>query len=401
MTGKGLSLGRIFGIPVSAQFSVLVIGGLLAWTFSASLLPTVVPGLVPAAYWSVGIVGALLFLASLLGHELAHSVVAKRNDVGVKGITLWLFGGVAQLERDPDSPGAEFRIAAAGPGASLAIGALFWGASFGLDRLGGPETWVVMLAWLGVINVFLAVFNLLPGAPLDGGRILGSVLWKIRGDRATGLAGAAQVGKFIAVGLMAFGLFEIWRFENIGGVWTILIGFFLFNAARSEAVYYGAERALSGLTVAGAMLSPVQVTTTWASVAQAVSGPFAHTSQDAVPVVDAAGQVRGLLSMERVKRLPAQQWDRTQVADLMVPVAALQLLEPTEPMTDVIGRIGPYGHALVLEGSRLVGMLGPAEIMRSVELSGAGRRRSMPNAGPPPPPDSAPSQQWQPPAHNS
>lgn len=398
MTGRGVSLGRIFGINVSAELSVLIIGGLLAWSFSSNLLPVVVPGLVPAVYWSVGIVGALVFLASLLGHELAHSVVARRNDVGVKGITLWLFGGVAELERDPDGPGAEFRIAAAGPAASLAIGALLWASSVGLGAINGPEPWVVMLAWLGVINGFLAVFNLLPGAPLDGGRILGSVLWKIRGDRATGRVGAAQVGKFIAVGLMAFGVLEIWRYENFGGLWTILIGFFLFNAARSEAAFYGAERALAGMTVAGAMLSPVQVTTTWSTVSNAVSGPFAHSSQDALPVVDAAGQVRGLLTMEHVKRLPAQRWDDTQVVELMVPVAAIQLLEPSEPMTDVIGRMGPAGHGLVLDGPKLVGMLGPAEIMRSVELAGARLRGTRTMAGPPPPPGETPNQQWQPPA---
>ncbi|MCP4435777.1 MAG: site-2 protease family protein [Actinomycetia bacterium] len=397
MRGRGISLGRMFGVDVSADLTVLIIGGLLAWSFSSSLLPSVVPGLVPAVYWSIGIVGALVFLASLLGHELAHSIVARRNDVGVKGITLWLFGGVAELEGDPPGPGAEFRIAAAGPVASVVIGIFMWGASVGLSAVGGPEPWVVMLGWLAFINVFLAAFNLLPGAPLDGGRILGSILWKVRGDRATGLEGAAQVGKGIAVLLMGVGVLEMWRLESIGGLWTIMIGFFLFNAARSEAAYYGAERALSGLTAAGAMLSPVQVTTTWTTVAKAVEGPFSHTSQTALPVVDAAGQVRGLLLMEHIKRLPAQRWAQVQAAELMQPVGSMALLDPTEPMNEVIGRMGPWGYALVLDGDRLLGMIGPAEVQRSVELARARRTGSRTMAGPPPPPGETPSQHWQPP----
>lgn len=388
---------------VSADLSVLVIGVLLAWSFASQLLPANAPGFVGTVYWSVAIVGTLLFLAALLGHELAHAVVARRNGVGVEGITLWLFGGVATLESDPPGPGAEFRIAAAGPAASVILGVLSWGAGLGLDAIGGPRAWVVMLAYLGLINVFLAVFNLLPGAPLDGGRILGSVLWKIRGDRATGLEGAAKTGKAIAVLLIVAGLAQVWYFENPGSLWTVLIGFFLFNAARSEAAFYGAERALSGMTVAGAMLSPVQVAKTWNTVSQAVDGPFAHSTQNALPVVDATGQVRGLLLMEQVKRLQAEQWATTDCAQVMLPIEGMPMLDPAEAMTEVIPRIGNRGHALVLSDRKLVGMIGPAEVQRAVELSTARRRsgRRGSTAGPPPTPQSGPSQEeWHPPAQH-
>ena len=385
---------------MSADPSVLVIGALLAWMFAAQMLPAEAPGLVPAVYWSVGIVGALLFLASLLGHELAHSVVARRNGVRVEGITLWLFGGVASLEGHPPGPGAEFRIAAAGPAASVVIGVVTWGGAVGLEALGGPRAWVVMLAYLGVINVFLALFNLLPGAPLDGGRIVGSLLWKIRGDRAAGLEGAAKFGKVIAVLLIAAGVAQIWFVGNWGALWTVLIGVFLLNAARAEAAFYGAERALGGLTVAGAMLSPVQFASTWTTVAQAVEGPFAHSTQGAVPVVDASGQVRGLLLMDQVKRLDAQRWATTECAQVMVPVDEIPLLDPAEAMTEVIPRIGTWGHALVLSDRKLVGMVGPAEVRRAVELSSARRRSGRRGAasGPPPAPQAPPAQQeWHPP----
>jgi len=399
MNPRGVRLGRILGIDISADLGVLLIGGFLAWNFSSFLLPTAVPGHVSLTYWSVGIVGAILFLASLLGHEMSHSVVARRNGLEVEGITLWLFGGVATLKGDPEGPGAEFRIAAAGPASSVVIGALFWGASWGLAALGGPDVWVVMLAWLGVINVFLAVFNLLPGAPLDGGRILGSVLWKLRGDRVTGRLGAAQVGKFIALLLILAGFAEMWLTESLGGIWTAMIGWFLYNAARAEANFYGAERAVAGLTVAGAMLAPVQVASTWTSVAKVVEGPLAHTSQTAVPVVDVSGQVRGLVLLEQVKRIPAERWDATQAADVMVPIDQVTLLDPAEAMTDVVEQVGWWGYGLVLDGRDLVGMVGPAEVRRAVELGGVRRRMGGPGwaAGPPPPPSGVPSQQWHPP----
>ncbi len=390
----------MLGIEVSADLSVLVIGALLAWSFSSDLLPNAAPGLPSAVYWSIAAVGAIVFLGSLLGHELAHSVIARRNGVGVSGITLWLLGGVATLEGEPPGPGAEFRIAAAGPAASVVIGAVGVGAALGLNAINGPDVWVAMLFYLGFINVILALFNLLPGAPLDGGRILGAVLWKIRGDRATGLVGAAQVGKVLAGLLILAGFAEILYLGSFGGFWTMMIGFFLLNAARAEATYYGAQRALGGLTVAGAMLSPVQVTTTWSSVAKAVEGPFAHTSQSAVPVVDAAGQVRGLLLMEQVKRLPAQQWADTQAADIMAPLNDVAMLDPTQPMTEVIAEVGTWGHALVLDGQSLVGMIGPSEVRRSVELSRARHRSHRGNTlvGPPPPPGGVQPQHWQPPA---
>ncbi|MCZ7631776.1 MAG: site-2 protease family protein [Microthrixaceae bacterium] len=206
MPSRGVYLGRIAGVEVFAQLSTLVIAGLLTWSFASGLLPASVPDRLPVVYWSVAIVGALLFLASLLGHELSHSVVARHNGVEVEGITLWLFGGVASLKGHAPGPGAEFRIAVAGPVASLVIAAVSAAGSAVVYLFDGPQAWVVMLGYLAVLNGFLAVFNLLPGAPLDGGRILGSILWKLRGDRASGMAGAAKAGTVVA-GLIVAGGF--------------------------------------------------------------------------------------------------------------------------------------------------------------------------------------------------
>ena len=172
MRQGGIRLGRIFGIEVSADLGVLLIGGLLTWSLAATILPMGEPGLSSGAYWSVALIGALLFLGSLLAHELSHSVVAQRNGIEVEGITLWLFGGVAQFRNEATGPGAEFRIAAAGPRMSLLLAAVFIGFASAWTPSAPPGCTVVLLWWLGVINGLLALFNLLPGAPLDGGRVL-------------------------------------------------------------------------------------------------------------------------------------------------------------------------------------------------------------------------------------
>ncbi|MFV0315545.1 MAG: site-2 protease family protein [Microthrixaceae bacterium] len=347
---------------MSAEVSTLLIAGLLTWTFASGLLPSQVPQRLPVVYWSAGIVGALAFLASLLGHEIAHAVVARRNGVGVRGITLWMFGGVAQLEGDPPSPGAEFRIAAAGPAASFAMGALAIGGSVAINSIDGPQVWVVMLAYLGLLNGFLTVFNLLPGAPLDGGRILGSIMWKLRGDRSRGMHNAAVAGQVIAGLVIAGGFAEMMLTGDIGSLWTVLIGVFLFNAARAEAGYYRTTSALSNITAAQVMVSPVQVVSTWEPVATVVSGVFHNTQQGAVPVVDETQQIRGLVLLDSVKQLPAQSWRTTEVVRIMSHLSDVAMVSPTDTLREVVSSLGPTGHALVLSEGRLVGLIGPGQI---------------------------------------
>lgn len=378
MRSRGVYLGRMAGVDVSAQLSTLVIASLLTWSFATGLLPASVPDRVPVVYWSVAIVGAVVFLGSLLGHELSHSVVAQRNGVEVEGITLWLFGGVASLRGHPPGPGAEFRIAAAGPVASLLIGGVSAGGAALVYALNGPQVWVVMLGYLAVLNGFLALFNLLPGAPLDGGRILGSILWKIRGDRATGMAGAAKAGTVVAGLIVAGGFAEMWFTGSYGGLWTILIGVFLFNAARAEAGYYDAERALRGVSAHSVMSHPVQVTSTWSTVSSAVHGPFAASAQTALPVVDASQQIRGMLTMDQVRAIPAESWATTEVGNLMTDLAATPMVGPADPVTQVIEQLGASQHALVLDQGRLVGLIGPGEIsnwMQRTRKVAAGRSR--------------------------
>ena len=197
MRTSGVRLGRVFDIEISADLGVVMFAGLLTWILASSILPASVAGLPAGAYWSVAALGTLLFLGSLLAHELGHAVVARRNDIEVLGITLWLFGGVAQLRSDARTAGAELRIALAGPAMSLVVGALSLAAAVGLRSVGVPEIYVVALGWLGLVNVVLAVFNLLPGAPLDGGRVLAALIWMVRGDRLRARVWAARAGRAV------------------------------------------------------------------------------------------------------------------------------------------------------------------------------------------------------------
>ncbi len=396
MRQGSIRLGRILGVPLSMDLGVVLIGGLLTWTLASFILPESAPGLVGTVYWTVGIVGAVMFLGSLLAHEMAHAIVARRNDVRVEGITLWLFGGFAQFENEPASPGAEFRITAAGPGTSIGLAGLFGAVAYGIAALGAPQVYVSLLAWLAVINAFLGVFNLLPGAPLDGGRILAAAIWKVRGDRVTGRIGAANAGKVVGLGLGALGLFEMFVVRGPGGLWTALIGWFLFSAARAEHVHFVGERAIGDMTVGEAMAPDPPTTTTWSSIADVVDGPLRHTNRSAVAVTDWQGRGVGLLTMQDVRRVPAEQWGSTTVAQVIGDGSQLAVLAPSDRLVDVLDRLGAGGPAVVVADGALVGVLGQDEVRRAVEI---GRLRGHPTSRPtpPPPPVSAPDQRWEPP----
>lgn len=401
MRQGSIRLGRVMGVPLSMDLGVLLIGGLLTWLLATNVLPSRSPGLVSTAYWSVGAIGALLFLASLLAHEMAHAVVARRNDVRVEGITLWLFGGYAQFENEPPTPGADFRITAAGPATSIGLAAVFLGAAWGLSTAGAPDLYVTMLAWLALLNGFLGVFNLLPGAPLDGGRILAAALWKLRGDRVSGRIGAATAGKFVGLGLVGVGVWESVALGGLSGLWTMFIGWFLFNAARTEHTHYSGERALGDTLVGEAMAPDPARAPTWSSVADLVEGPLRHTDLSAVAVTDWQGRAVGIVTMDAVRRVPAERWSSTTVAQLLAAAPQPVELAPGDRLVEALERVaaGGGGHAVVVADGALVGLLGPEQVRRAIEIGRlrGPRRRPVEQLSPPPPPGSVPQQRWEPP----
>ena len=247
-------LGRVAGIRVGMHWSVLVMVILIGWVLRAQVLPTMTPHQPAAAYWAVAVPGAAMFMAALLAHELAHSLVARRCGVPVTSITLWALGGISELGSQPPTARADLRIAVAGPVTSLGAGLVFGGLAAAVRAGGGPAIAVAALAWLAAMNVLLAAFNLLPGAPLDGGRILRAFLWRRHGNRVRAAQSAAAAGRVLGAALMALGAGEILLWADLGGLWLALIGVFVMSAAAAEATAETAAAALAGMRVGDVMI---------------------------------------------------------------------------------------------------------------------------------------------------
>lgn len=232
---ESLHFGRIAGIRIGANWSLLPIFFLIAWSLAAALLPAAAPGFTGGGYWFFALLTATAFYASLLAHELSHAFVARHHGVSVKGIVLWLFGGVAQLEGDTPDARAELQVAAAGPAMSLGIAAVAAVLAWFLDLIGASPLMVAAVSWLAGINALLAAFNLLPAFPLDGGRILRAYLWRRWSDRVRATAVAAKVGQVVGYGLIVLGAAQFLAGGGaMGGIWLAVIGWFVTVAARQQ-----------------------------------------------------------------------------------------------------------------------------------------------------------------------
>lgn len=232
--GATVRVGRIAGIDVGFHWSLAIVFALIVWTLGSQVLPAVVPDQSQPAYWLVSVLAVVLFYVSLLSHEMGHALVAQRVGVGVDGITLWIFGGVARLRGEAATPGTEVKIAIAGPLVSLGLAVLFGVATFLLDTLNGPPVIEGGCIWLAAANAMLLLFNLIPAFPLDGGRLLRAWLWRRSGDRYRATSSAARLGRIAAFLMIGGGLLELFLQGAWSGLWLVLIGWFVWSAARSE-----------------------------------------------------------------------------------------------------------------------------------------------------------------------
>jgi Zn-dependent protease/CBS domain-containing protein len=373
---ENLSLGRIFGIHVGLNWSLLVVAALIAWSLATSLLPSASPGQTSGAYWTAGVVSAFLFLASLLGHELAHSVVAMRRGVKVEGITLWLFGGVSRFSSDTASPGAQALITFVGPLTSLVLGVLFYLVAAAAGGGAHPGLFSATLAWLGYINILLGVFNLVPAFPLDGGRLLQSLIWLRTGDRLRATRIAARIGMLFAYLLIAYGLATfIVAGSLIGGVWSVFLGWFLLSAARSEEAGGLIRQALSGMTVAQVMTpNPVQAPDD-ISVEDALHGYVLASRHSTFPTHDAAGRLSGLLTLTALKNVAPAARPTTLIKEIICPLDKVSTAGSADPITNLLAVSDgcSEGRTLVVDGGRLVGIISPSDINRLLQKSVSGR----------------------------
>lgn len=368
---ENLRLGQIAGIRIGINWSVLAIFFLIAFGLAAGRFPLQFPGHTAQAYVIAGLAAAVLFMASLLAHEVSHAVVARSSGVEVEGITLWLFGGVARLSGEAPDAGAELRIAGVGPLVSVAAGGAFFLLAVGSATLGLPGLVVAVFQWLALINVVLAVFNLVPAAPLDGGRILRAYLWHRRGDRVGAAITAARAGRVFGFLLVGLGLLELVAGAGLGGLWLVLIGWFLVNAASAEEQYAKVQGTLGDVRVREVM-SPDPVSAPGSlRVDEFVDRFVFHHRFSAFPLVDDGGRPLGLVTLNRVKQVP---WDRrttTLVADIACPADEVPLADPDEPLADLLIRMAGCedGRALVVDGGRVVGIVSPTDVARRLVMA--------------------------------
>jgi Zn-dependent protease len=355
---SSVRFGRVFGVEIGAHWSVLVIGGLLAFGLTG--------GVADGSLWLVAIATVVTFFGCLLAHELAHSVVAKRNGMQVRGITLWLLGGVAQLGGTMPSAGAELRIAAAGPAMSIALGGAFLGLAAGVDALGASALSVSAFFWLGLVNLVLAAFNLIPAAPLDGGRILAAALWGWHKDRTRAEITATRVGQAAGIVLIAGGVLSIVLDLPFFTLWTTFLGWFVFNAASREQQYARATGALGERRVREVMSAAPAAVPGWMTVAAFAEQQPAPEAR-VLPVARWEGGIAGVVTTDVLARVAPELRERMRVLDVALPLSVLATASPDERLVDVLDRAPQtvLPVLLVLDGDDLVGLVMPADLQRA------------------------------------
>lgn len=366
-------VGRIAGIRIGINWSWLVVFALIVWSLATAIFPDQNPGLSDGTYTAMALVAAVVFFASLTAHELGHALQARRDGMEIEGITLWLFGGVARFKGMFPSAGAEFRIAVAGPAVSLVLGVAFFLAS----RLSGlPEAVDGVLFWLGTINLILLVFNLLPALPLDGGRVLRSVIWWLRGDFASATRISASIGRGFGFAFIAGGIGMTIFANAVSGLWLAFIGWFLLTAASSEARFLAVRDALGGLRVRDLMVRDPATVPAELSLGRFMDDVVWARRYTTYPVLE-DGQAVGLLPFRRVAEVPRREWDDHLVRECMVPRDEVTVLEEDEPLVDALAELSEgIGRGLVVDpGGRLIGFLSITDLARALEMGGIRRRR--------------------------
>lgn len=371
MFGPRIELFRALGIPIRVDLSWFIVFLYLTWTLASRVFPTMVPGLPKAVAWSMGTAGALGLFGSVVLHELGHAVTAKRLGVQMRGITLFLFGGVAEMSDEPRTPKAEFLIAIAGPVVSVLLAALFAGGAALAPLAGLPATMVTVLWYLGVINGVLVLFNMIPAFPLDGGRVLRSAIWHFQGSlrRATRISSA--IGSGFGLLLVVWG---IWRLlghgDLLGGLWSFLIGLFLRHAAEMSYQQLLLRRALEGEPVDRFMHADPIAVPRHISIQELVDDYVYRHHFKLYPVVDEDGRLVGCVSTRQVKALPREEWPRQTVGAIAQRCEESNTVAPGTDAMKALSRMSQAGTSrlMVAEGDRLLGVLSLKDLLKFFAL---------------------------------
>jgi Zn-dependent protease len=364
----GLKLGRIWNVPINLHFSWFLIAALITWSLASGYFLQAYPQIAPIGHWILGALTAVLFAASVLLHELGHVFLALREKIPVRGVTLFLFGGVAQIAEEPKSAGSEFRIAIAGPLVSLGLAGLF-ALLYLLDRavpfLAAPSEYLMR------INLMLALFNMIPGFPLDGGRVLRAAIWKYSGSQLKATRIASIGGKLVAFGFIGIGLLTIFSGNFFNGLWLIFIGWFMQNAAAGAYQQVALDNSLRGITVDQLMRREIEQVPALMSLDRLVNERFLNGTADTRAfIVIEEGDTKGLITIQNIADIPQRQWPYTTVRQAMVPVERLKSVSPYTELMAVVHdmEVNRLNHAPVLSDRRLVGILNREDVLRYLRL---------------------------------
>lgn len=355
-------------LPIRLHASAFLAVGLIALLLGSSVLPRQVPGLGGGQYAVAALIGAGLFLASVFVHELAHALVARRNGVPVKSVTLWALGGTTELDGEPPSAGAAFRIAGVGPLVSALAGGLFVGAALMTSGLLSA-----VLGWAGLTNLVLAAFNVLPGAPLDGGRLVAAVVWKRTGDRARGRLAATRTGRIIGYLVLLAGAVQAMTSSVTGGVWLMVIGWFLTTTARFEGHQVSVTGALRGVQT-GAVMTSASGAPGWLTVDAFLERVVEPSRESTFALAAFDGTPAGVVSLAQLTAVPVGQRSSVRAIAAGTQVHLLRTASPSDPADALPGRLGPAGVVLVLADGAVVGLVTAAELSRAVTLRSSPRK---------------------------
>jgi Zn-dependent protease/CBS domain-containing protein len=364
-----IDLFKVAGVQIAIDYSWLIIFVLVLWSLSAGYFPELHPGYPGTEYWMVGLAATLLFFASIVIHELSHAIVANRLGQPVDRISLFIFGGMAHLGHEPTNARDELKIAAVGPLTSFVLGALFLSIPPVFHLRDAFPMWASVFDYLGFINFALGIFNLLPGFPLDGGRILRAMFWQRSGDFRQATARASEWGRGIAYGLIFLGALEIFSGSLIGGIWLIFIALFLKGAASASYQSLVLEQVLGSERVSDLMVRDPLTIDAATTVADAIHDHFMHHGYGGYPVID-NGRVAGLIALSQVRNCPAEARAHKRVSEIMRPLDPAIVIAPAAPVSNALRQMAEAdsGRLLVMEGDRLVGLLSRAGVAHFIML---------------------------------
>jgi len=358
-----IRLFKIAGIDIEINVSWIIVLVLLTWSLATGWFSALYPGWSTATYWLVSLISALLLFVSVLLHELAHSLVARRRGLSVHSITLFIFGGVSNIEQEPTSPGIEFQMAFVGPIVSLLIAGIAYLLSLPLRGVNSPIT--AILTYLAVTNVLLGIFNLIPGFPLDGGRVLRSIIWKVTGSLQKATRAAAIIGQVIAFLFILWGIWQFFGGNVLNGFWIGFIGWFLLVSAQSANSQVMLQSVFRGVTVGEVMnRAPIMVPAD-ISLQKLVDDYFLRYGIRSA-LVTQDDQLVGLITLSDIRHVPREQWGQVPVSRVMIPLNRLHVVSPQQSLNDVLPLMvsRDVNQLPVMQDGRVVGVLSRDAIMR-------------------------------------